>query len=220
MESERHVAVGGRVNLYRRTSSRFWQCQSSIAGKSERTSTKTENLNEARIFAEKWYLSKSEGKAEISQLSKPSSGVTGRSRELFSLSLHDKRSRYLAAAIELVSEVGFRDAQVTTISERAGFAPGTLYRHFQSRTELLVEVVAHVSQHEVNVVAGIAMGADSPAEILRKCAFTFSSRARIVNTQYEPTDRDAMSSVRRPARPTLNYIYSAGPLNLLAGSSS
>ena len=47
-----------------------------------------------------------------------------------------------------------------------------------------------------------------------------SGASRIVNTQYEPTDRDAMSSVRRPARPTLNYLCSAGPLNLLAGGSS
>lgn len=178
MRNERHEAVGGRVNLYRRPNSRFWQCQGSFGGKSERASTKTENLEEARRFAENWYLENeqkhSSSAPNISLSSSPSLTDTPGS---VPFPLHDKKARLLAAAIELVSEVGFKETQISTIAERAGLAQGTLYRNYKSRTELLVKVVAHVSQHEVDVVAGIAMGGEPAPDILRRCAYTFGSRA-------------------------------------------
>lgn len=178
MSSERHEAVGGRVNLYRRESSRYRQCQGSFGGKSERISTRTENLEEARRFAENWYLSKEQvNLAGSAPLPSSHHSVAGSKNAPYQPPLHNKKSRLLAAAIELVSEIGFRESQVAVIAERAGLAPGTLYRNYTSRTTLLVEVVAHVAQHEVNVIAGIAMGPEDPAEMLRKCAYTFGSRA-------------------------------------------
>ncbi|WP_207652070.1 TetR/AcrR family transcriptional regulator [Actibacterium lipolyticum] len=178
MKSEKHEAVGGRVNLYRRANSRYWQCQGSFGGVSERASTKTENLDEARRFAENWYLeheAKHSGVAPELPASAPA--VLSDTPGMVAFPQHDKKARLLAAAIELVSEVGFRDAQISTIAERAGLAQGTLYRNYKSRTALLVQVVAHVSQHEVDVVAGIAMGDEPAKEILRRCAYTFGSRA-------------------------------------------
>lgn len=178
MENERHEAVGGRVHLYRRPNSRFWQCQGSFRGKSERASTKTANLDEARRFAENWYLELEEthsGSAPDIPLSVPPALTDTPGSVAFPQ--HDKKSRLLAAAIELVSEVGFKDAQISTIAERAGLAPGTLYRNYKSRTALLVKVVAHVSQHEVDVVAGVAMGDEPATQILHRCAYTFGSRA-------------------------------------------
>jgi AcrR family transcriptional regulator len=179
MSDERHPAVGGRVTIYRRQNSRFWQCQGTFAGKSERVSTKTESLTDARTFAENWYLSKAIGDVGPSGASDASHAVElqGIRRSSYNLPLHDKRSRFLSAAIDLVAEVGFRETQITAIAERAGLAPSTFYRYFESREALLVEVVSHVSQHEVNVVAGIAMGSDEPRKLLRECAYTFGSRA-------------------------------------------
>lgn len=178
MSNERHEAVGGRVHLYRRQNSRFWQCQGSFGGKSERVSTKTENLDEARHFAENWYLSKEQERTGVlDSLPANTFGVASTQGAAYQLPLHDKKARLLAAAIELVSEIGFHETQVTAIAERAGLAPGTLYRHYKSRTALLVKVVAHVSQHEVNVAAGITMGSSPPPEMLRNCAWTFGSRA-------------------------------------------
>jgi AcrR family transcriptional regulator len=177
MADEKHSAVGGRVSIYRRPNSRFWQCQGTFDGKSERVSSKTEDLGKARHFAENWYLSKTDGMDANAGDGDAARSVTRAGRSHYSLPLHDKRARFLAAAIDLVAQVGFRDTQVNAIAEHAGMSPATLYRYFSSRESLLVEVVSHVSQHEVNVVAGIAMGNDGPATLLRECAYAFGSRA-------------------------------------------
>jgi AcrR family transcriptional regulator len=178
MNIERHVAVGGRVNLYRRSTSRFWQCQSTINGKSARVSTREENIEEARRFAENWYLSRISDEPDTDELSASIRKERASAHSLpFNLPVRDKRSRLLSAAIHVVSQVGFREAQITTIAERAGLAPATFYRYFTSRNELLVQVVDHVAQHEVNVVAGIAMGENAPSELLRQCIETFALRA-------------------------------------------
>lgn len=52
----KHTILGGKVHVYRRENSRFWQCSSFLDGKNRRTSTKEESLAAAKDFAEDWYL--------------------------------------------------------------------------------------------------------------------------------------------------------------------
>lgn len=179
MPDNRHYAAGGRVHIYKRTNSRYWQCQCSINGKSQRSSSKTESLEEARWFAEKWFSSLTEAENPKEEaISQQTSHVTSHETEnAFQLSLNDKSGRILSAAIECVSQAGFKNTTMDVISEMAGLSPSTLYRYFPSRVELLMKVVSHVSQHEVNVTAGIAMGEGTNIELIKKCAWTFGSRA-------------------------------------------
>lgn len=51
-----HKIVGGKVNVYRRENSRFWQCATFLNGRNHRQSTKEESLAAAKEFAEDWYL--------------------------------------------------------------------------------------------------------------------------------------------------------------------
>ena len=51
-----HEILDGKVQLYRRGASRFWQCAASAGGKQHRTSTKEENISLAKQIAEDWYL--------------------------------------------------------------------------------------------------------------------------------------------------------------------
>ena len=51
-----HKFLGGKVNVYKRGRSRYWQCSAYVAGKNRRTSTKEESLAKAKDFAEDWYL--------------------------------------------------------------------------------------------------------------------------------------------------------------------
>jgi AcrR family transcriptional regulator len=89
----------------------------------------------------------------------------------------DKHPLILQAARELVSQSGFREAQMTAIADAAGIAIGTLYRYFPSKTELMVEVVKTTAQREVDVVAGIAMRDGTACDRLGAAAWTFASRA-------------------------------------------
>jgi integrase len=51
-----HELMGGRLQVYQRGNSRFWQCSASIGGKQRRTSTKQESLSLAKATAQDWYL--------------------------------------------------------------------------------------------------------------------------------------------------------------------
>ena len=55
-ESAIHEILGGKVRLYQRKNSRFWQCSTFLEGKKRRASTKTDSLAQAKDFAEDWYL--------------------------------------------------------------------------------------------------------------------------------------------------------------------
>ncbi len=51
-----HEVLGGKIQMYRRNNSRFWQCSASVGGKQRRTSTKEESFALAKQIAQDWYL--------------------------------------------------------------------------------------------------------------------------------------------------------------------
>lgn len=51
-----HEVLGGKVNVYKRGRSRFWQCSASVGGRQWRSSTKEMSLELAKHVAEDWYL--------------------------------------------------------------------------------------------------------------------------------------------------------------------
>lgn len=51
-----HEILGGLVQVYKRGNSRYWQCSASIDGRQFRSTTKEEALEQAKQFAEDWYL--------------------------------------------------------------------------------------------------------------------------------------------------------------------
>lgn len=51
-----HQVLSGKIQLYRRDNSPFWQCSASVGGKQRRTSTKESSITLAKQVAEDWYL--------------------------------------------------------------------------------------------------------------------------------------------------------------------
>lgn len=62
-----HTIIGGKVRLYRRSGSRYWQCAGRFNGQNFRVSTKEESLARAKEFAEDWYL-ELRGMARVGEL--------------------------------------------------------------------------------------------------------------------------------------------------------
>lgn len=54
--TEKHQLMGGKVHVYRRKNSGFWQCAASVGGRNWRVSTREDGLARAKEFAEDWYL--------------------------------------------------------------------------------------------------------------------------------------------------------------------
>ena len=88
------------------------------------------------------------------------------------------RRRLLEAARELVEEGGYAAASVLAVTDRAGLAAGTLYRHFASKEELFVELFRSVCDREVEEMRAAARAPGQPAtERLVGVLTTFAYRA-------------------------------------------
>jgi AcrR family transcriptional regulator len=89
------------------------------------------------------------------------------------------RERLLLAAQELIEEGGYATASVAAIAERAGVAAGTLYRHFESKEDLFVEVFRTVCSGEERAMrtASADLAEAGAAERLEEVLATFAERA-------------------------------------------
>jgi AcrR family transcriptional regulator len=88
------------------------------------------------------------------------------------------RQRLLAAARELIEDDGYGSASVAAVAERAGVASGTVYRHFESKAELFLEVFRTVCAGEERAMLAAADDA-GPAAVdrLEAVLATFARRA-------------------------------------------
>ncbi len=88
------------------------------------------------------------------------------------------REAVVAAARDLIAEVGFGGAQMSLIALRAGVGVGTIYTHFPSRAELFAQVYRDVASHEFERVQAAVAGADGGAAArIRVAVATFCTRA-------------------------------------------
>lgn len=55
-ETAKHTLMGGKLHLYKRENSYYWQCSTFLGNKNRRTTTKETSLARAKDFAEDWYL--------------------------------------------------------------------------------------------------------------------------------------------------------------------
>ena len=96
--SATHQLMGGKLNVYRRENSRYWQCSAFFDGRNHRTSTKEESLSQAKEFAEDWFL---ELKGKIKRGEVPGGGVTFAKaadafvREIEALIAEERSPRYV-----------------------------------------------------------------------------------------------------------------------------
>ena len=81
------------------------------------------------------------------------------------------------AATDIVAEHGWQGAQMALIAARAGVATGSMYRHFTSKADLFAQVLAVVSQREVDVVDEIGRGTGPAPARLREAVTAFMKRA-------------------------------------------
>ncbi|HET7579128.1 MAG TPA: TetR/AcrR family transcriptional regulator [Bacillales bacterium] len=63
--------------------------------------------------------------------------------------LTEKQKQILAAAIEMFSKKGYAASSTSEIAKKAGVAEGTIFRHYQTKKDLLLAIVTPVMSHVV-----------------------------------------------------------------------
>lgn len=91
--------------------------------------------------------------------------------------LTNNRERILLAARKLVSEGGFREAQISAVATVAGISTGMIYRYFPSKAELFVEVLSTAVDQEIEILTKVATGPEPASERLGKAVTCFVRRA-------------------------------------------
>lgn len=87
------------------------------------------------------------------------------------------RKSILQSARELIAEGGFKDAQVQAIAEKSGVSSGLVYRYFENKNQILIEVLSNAITHEVSILNSISKSELSSTEKLHKAVITFVKRA-------------------------------------------
>jgi len=67
-------------------------------------------------------------------------------------SLLNRREGIIISTIETLNEVGLQNLSTKLIAKREGVSEGTLFRHFSSKTEIMIAVIDHFSQFDNAII--------------------------------------------------------------------
>ncbi|OOR91949.1 hypothetical protein B0181_02380 [Moraxella caviae] len=91
--------------------------------------------------------------------------------------IEQNKKSIIAAAKSLVGDGGFKHAQIVAIAEMAGVSHGLVYRYFDNKSALMVQVLRDVAGHEIQILQAIAKSELAPDKKLHKAVATFVKRA-------------------------------------------
>lgn len=80
----------------------------------------------------------------------------------------ERRNRILKAARDTFAQEGFRDAEVKTIAKLAGVGKATIYKHFESKDDILLTIVEDNFHALRNIALQNLVGGGHPFDRLEK----------------------------------------------------
>jgi len=83
------------------------------------------------------------------------------------ISLLHRRESIIISTIEVLNEVGLQNLSIKLIAKREGVSEGTLFRHFKSKTEIMIAVIDHFSQFDNAIIETSMKRELSPIENIR-----------------------------------------------------
>ena len=96
----------------------------------------------------------------------------------------EARERIVRAALDQLADGGYASASIQTVAARAGVATGTVYRHFESKSELFAEAFRRASQREMDVFErATADDGRSASERIAAATEAFARRALTAPTR-------------------------------------
>lgn len=135
--------------------------------------------------------------------------------------MEQNREAILQSARELIAQGGIKDAQIQSIAERAGVSSGLVYRYFDNKSQVLIEVLSEAIQHEVKILNHIAESELTSKQKLDKAVTTFVKRAMnspqlAYSLMFEPVDAELEHERFRSKqliKQSIKEILAAGKIN-------
>ena len=132
-----HTFMDGKVHLYKRGNSRFWQCSTYMDGCNHRVSTKEENLSIAKEFAKEWYMA-----TYVHSKSQQKSKRTAHFLEKFGQNELPEFDRPVSSPKQSIQPKGhlFREAAEKFISEYGIITEGQRSKNWTAQHEMRIRV--------------------------------------------------------------------------------
>lgn len=135
--------------------------------------------------------------------------------------MEQNREAILQSARELIAQGGIKDAQIQAIAERAGVSSGLVYRYFDNKSQVLIEVLSEAIRHEVKILNHIAESELTSKQKLDKAVTTFVKRAMnspqlAYSLMFEPVDAELEHERFRSKqliKQSIKEILAAGKIN-------
>ncbi len=86
----------------------------------------------------------------------------------------ERHQRILTAAQEVFAKEGFRNAEVKTIATRAGVGKATIYKHFESKEDLLLSIVKSQFEAIRDIALTHLVGAGLPLQRFEKTCYAIA----------------------------------------------
>lgn len=80
------------------------------------------------------------------------------------------RAKLLASARVVVAREGYENASIDRIAEEAGFSKGAFYSNYDSKEEIVLELLESHSQHDVSEIAGLLGDSRDPIHMIEVIA--------------------------------------------------
>ena len=79
-------------------------------------------------------------------------------------SLLHRKDITVLAAIDIINELGIQGLSTKEIARRQGISEGTLFRHFKTKTEIVLAVLDYFSQYDLDIIESIKLMHLEPVE--------------------------------------------------------
>ncbi len=91
----------------------------------------------------------------------------------------ENREKILNSAAEIIGELGYLNASVSRITERAGLAQGTFYLYFESQQDLFDQILPHKGKDAMRFIAQRVRSCNDPYEMERQGLLAFQEYLRL-----------------------------------------
>ncbi len=182
MAEEKLTFMDGRLHVYRRPNSRYWQCSTFLIGRNFRTTTKEETIPLAKEFAIEWYMEvyAAVKRRERGESAPPPSYLRGGHPDII-----DRRRRPAA------SGPSFKQAAEAFLKEYPISVEGERNAHYVAQKDLVVRV------HLMPFFGKMAL-----SEITAGAVQDYRTHRQTSRTRFSKTEKKEV--VLRPARSTIH----------------